>query len=195
MLDPIDSKSSFIAFIQIMSGRRETFSRGVTKCPRSLIIDKLKRRSSTTSSVPTSTIRGSGPRGSTPPVRRQIFKLKDWISGIFLDGPSLVLVNVFVRSFSSIDDVKMVRFIFPKAPSQNTKIYYLNSGQNISILNLIDSSVVCFQEYSFQITLRQQWNDKRLRYHEKLPALGVQEGRRLICSLLLYVVSSKFLPE
>jgi len=55
------------------------------------------------------------------------------------DGPSLVYVNVFVRSFSSIDDVKM--------------------------------------EYSFQITLRQQWNDKRLRYREKLPSLGVQEGK------------------
>ena len=26
-----------------------------------------------------------------------------------LDGPSLVYVNVFVRSFSKIDDVKMVR--------------------------------------------------------------------------------------
>ena len=24
------------------------------------------------------------------------------------------------------------------------------------------------QEYSFQITMRQQWNDKRLRYKEKL---------------------------
>ena len=34
---------------------------------------------------------------------------------IFSDGPSLVFVNVFVRSFSSIDDVKMVRFIFSKA--------------------------------------------------------------------------------
>ena len=31
---------------------------------------------------------------------------------IFSDGPSLVYVNVFVRSFSSIDDVKMVRFNF-----------------------------------------------------------------------------------
>ena len=36
------------------------------------------------------------------------------------------------------------------------------------------------QEYSFQITLRQQWNDKRLRYHEKLPGLGVQEGECIV---------------
>lgn len=28
---------------------------------------------------------------------------------VISDGPSLVYVNVFVRSFSSIDDVKMVR--------------------------------------------------------------------------------------
>merc|ERR1711884_492515 len=52
------------------------------------------------------------------------------------DGATDVYVNVFVRSFSSIDDVKM--------------------------------------EYSFQVTLRQQWNDKRLRFKEKLPGLGVQ---------------------
>ena len=30
------------------------------------------------------------------------------ITFLFSDGPSLVYVNVFVRSFSSIDDVKMV---------------------------------------------------------------------------------------
>lgn len=46
------------------------------------------------------------------------------------DSATLVDVNIFVRSFSAIDDVKM--------------------------------------EYSFQITLRQQWNDNRLRYKEKL---------------------------
>merc|ERR1719189_2036087 len=46
------------------------------------------------------------------------------------DSATLVYVNIFVRSFSKIDDVKM--------------------------------------EYSFQITMRQQWNDKRLRYKEKL---------------------------
>jgi len=48
------------------------------------------------------------------------------------DAATLVDVNIFVRSFSAIDDVKM--------------------------------------EYSFQITLRQQWNDNRLRYKEKLDA-------------------------
>ena len=44
------------------------------------------------------------------------------------DGPTKVLVNVFVRSFEKIDDVKM--------------------------------------EYSFQITLRQQWNDNRLAFND-----------------------------
>merc|ERR1719270_889222 len=71
------------------------------------------------------------------------------------DGPSLVYVNVFVRSFSSIDDVKM--------------------------------------EYSFQITLRQQWNDKRLRYREKLPSLGVQEGK--IKYLTMTDASKVWMPD
>ena len=43
-------------------------------------------------------------------------------------------------------------------------------------LNWLQSNAFVFQEYSFQITLRQQWNDKRLRYQEKLPGFGVQEG-------------------
>ena len=30
------------------------------------------------------------------------------------------------------------------------------------------------QEYSFQITMRQQWNDKRLRYKDKL--IGIMAG-------------------
>lgn len=46
------------------------------------------------------------------------------------DAATFVFVNIFVRSFSKIDDVKM--------------------------------------EYSFQITMRQQWNDNRLRYVERL---------------------------
>ena len=36
-----------------------------------------------------------------------------------------------------------------------------------------------FQEYSFQITLRQQWNDNRLRYKEKLEADGGPGGADL----------------
>jgi len=71
------------------------------------------------------------------------------------DGPSLVYVNVFVRSFSSIDDVKM--------------------------------------EYSFQITLRQQWNDKRLRYGDKLEALGVEEGK--IKYLTMTDASKVWMPD
>jgi len=46
------------------------------------------------------------------------------------DAATFVYVNIFVRSFSKIDDVKM--------------------------------------EYSFQITMRQQWNDKRLKYKDRL---------------------------
>lgn len=46
------------------------------------------------------------------------------------ESATLVFVNIFFRSFSKIDDVKM--------------------------------------EYSFQITLRQQWNDGRLKFHDKL---------------------------
>ncbi|XP_071748632.1 glutamate-gated chloride channel isoform X3 [Lepeophtheirus salmonis] len=54
------------------------------------------------------------------------------------DSASLVTVNIFVRSFSNIDDVKM--------------------------------------EYSFQITLRQQWNDGRLRFKDKLLSMEARIG-------------------
>ena len=101
--------------IQIaIPGRKEIFSRGATKCPRSLIIDKLKRRSWTTSSAPRSTIPESGLRGSIRLVKSTLSQNNRKISCVFLDGPSLVYVNVFVRSFSSIDDVKMVRIVFSK---------------------------------------------------------------------------------
>ena len=35
------------------------------------------------------------------------------------------------------------------------------------------------------MTLRQQWNDKRLRFKEKLPGLGVQEGEKIFFSEFL----------
>lgn len=56
------------------------------------------------------------------------------------DAGTIVMVNLFVRSFSSIDDVKM--------------------------------------EYSFQITLRQQWNDNRLQFKNKL--LGMEDKIRYL---------------
>ena len=40
-------------------------------------------------------------------------------------------------------------------------------------------SNIFFQEYVFQITLRQQWNDKRLRFKEKLAEMGVGESKIL----------------
>lgn len=71
------------------------------------------------------------------------------------DGPSMVYVNVFVRSFSKIDDVKM--------------------------------------EYVFQITLRQQWNDKRLRFKEKLAEMGVGEDK--IRYLTMTEASKVWMPD
>jgi len=71
------------------------------------------------------------------------------------DGPSMVYVNIFVRSFSKIDDVKM--------------------------------------EYSFQITLRQQWNDKRLRFKDKLEGLGVEEDK--IRYLTMTDASKVWMPD
>ena len=38
------------------------------------------------------------------------------------------------------------------------------------------SNIIFFQEYSFQITLRQQWNDKRLRFDKILSSRGVGLG-------------------
>jgi len=57
------------------------------------------------------------------------------------DSATSVYVNIFVRSFSKIDDVKM--------------------------------------EYSFQITMRQQWNDDRLSYKEKLTQLMAERIKYL----------------
>jgi len=57
------------------------------------------------------------------------------------DSATLVTVNIFIRSFSNIDDVKM--------------------------------------EYSFQITLRQQWNDNRLAFKNKLKK-GMEEKIRYL---------------
>jgi len=54
---------------------------------------------------------------------------------------TFVYVNVFVRSFSAIDDVKM--------------------------------------EYSFQITMRQQWNDKRLNYKSRLKGVMAEKIKYL----------------
>ena len=73
----------------------------------------------------------------------------------------MVYVNVFVRSFSKIDDIKMVG-----------GTDFLDFGQFV----LLDENFLMFQEYSFQITLRQQWNDKRLKFKEKLEGYGVAEG-------------------
>ena len=111
-----------------------------------------------------------------------------------LDGPSLVYVNVFVRSFSKIDDVKMVSTrnvpdlmipynllspverrndISSKTINEIFSTVQLTDNPTISI-NEIEN--VSFQEYSFQITLRQQWNDKRLRFDKILTSRGVDLG-------------------
>ena len=91
-----------------------------------------------------------------------------------LDGPSLVYVNVFVRSFSKIDDVKMVSTrnvpdlmipdnlfspverrndISSKTINEIFSTVQLTDNPTISI-NEIEN--VSFQEYSFQMTLHFQ---------------------------------------
>ena len=75
--------------------------------------------------------------------------------GLFLsDGPSLVYVNVFVRSFSKIDDVKMV---------STRNVPDLMIGDNL--LSLVESRTdissktineIFFEQYSFQISLQLQ---------------------------------------
>jgi len=69
------------------------------------------------------------------------------------DAATFVYVNIFVRSFSKIDDVKM--------------------------------------EYSFQITMRQQWNDKRLNYKDRLHG-GMAERIRY---LTLTDASKVWMPD
>ena len=41
---------------------------------------------------------------------------------------------------------------------------------------MIHDYILILQEYSFQITMRQQWNDKRLRYKERLASKPEMEG-------------------
>ena len=90
------------------------------------------------------------------------------------DGPSLVYVNVFVRSFSKIDDVKMVQIDFM------SYVRFWTSYILHPVSDFVKVNIFSVQEYSFQVTLRQQWNDKRLRFEELLKAKGVGEGNSIV---------------
>eukprot|EP00095_Tigriopus_kingsejongensis_P001746 snap_masked-scaffold903_size83255-processed-gene-0.7 protein:Tk01746 transcript:snap_masked-scaffold903_size83255-processed-gene-0.7-mRNA-1 annotation:"isoform o" len=71
------------------------------------------------------------------------------------DGPTVVNVNLYVRSFEKIDDVKMV------------------SAERL--LGLV-------MEYSVQITFRQQWNDHRLAFNDmsgRIKYLTLQDSRKV----------------
>ena len=93
------------------------------------------------------------------------------------DGPSLVYVNVFVRSFSKIDDVKMVKIDFI------SHVRFWTSCILHCVSDFVKVNIFSVQEYSFQVTLRQQWNDKRLRFEELLKAKGVGEGNITVWGL------------
>ena len=59
------------------------------------------------------------------------------ITFLFSDGPSLVYVNVFVRSFSSIDDVKMVSTLLSVFfENQETTFKAFLLVQNVKYFNL-----------------------------------------------------------
>ena len=51
------------------------------------------------------------------------------------------------------------------------------------VSDFVKVNIFSVQEYSFQVTLRQQWNDKRLRFEELLKAKGVGEGNSIVCGL------------
>ena len=93
------------------------------------------------------------------------------------DGPSLVYVNVFVRSFSKIDDVKMVKI------DLISHVRFWTSCILHCVSDFVKVNIFSVQEYSFQVTLRQQWNDKRLRFEELLKAKGVGEGNITVWGL------------
>ena len=76
-----------------------------------------------------------------------------------LDGPSLVYVNVFVRSFSKIDDVKMVSTRnVPDLMIGDNLLSPVESRTDISSKTINE---IFFQEYSFQIT--QQFQSMKLK--------------------------------
>ena len=57
----------------------------------------------------------------------------------------------------------IIRHLYYVNPSQNTEIH-MSVGRNAAVF---DSFYFwSFQEYSVQVTFREQWNDERLRYHD-----------------------------
>ena len=75
------------------------------------------------------------------------------------DGPSLVYVNVFVRSFSKIDDVKMVSTRnVPDLMIGDNLLSPVESRTDISSKTINE---IFFYEYSFQIT--QQFQSMKLK--------------------------------
>ncbi len=90
------------------------------------------------------------PKNSTKfPFNRRLFPNGSYVSWVsFTDGPTIVNVNLYVRSFEKIDDVKMVLF-------KQTRTFRSQKKKSLKK-----------QEYSVQITFRQQWNDYRLAYND-----------------------------
>ena len=85
----------------------------------------------------------------------EIFRKHLLLMCLFLsDGPSLVYVNVFVRSFSKIDDVKMVSTRnVPDLMIGDNLLSPVESRTDISSKTINE---IFFYEYSFQITLQFQ---------------------------------------
>ena len=78
------------------------------------------------------------------------------------DAATIIVVNLYIRSFAKIDDVKMVNSIF--VPTTHTHALWI--GNIFKCILLVHS--LHLQEYSVQITFRQTWNDDRLSYENRL---------------------------
>ena len=88
------------------------------------------------------------------------------------DGPTRVMVNLYVRSFEKIDDVKMEfsvqeysfdidchEWIAVITPSANVPNGWCRSQWFVLVADVIVRTL--------QITFRQQWNDNRLAFNRQ----------------------------
>ena len=72
-----------------------------------------------------------------------------------------IKINLFVRSISRIDDVRMVRKF-----NYNITVKNNINGKLKKKIYTIFTIILIFQEYSVQITFREDWDDIRLAYDD-----------------------------
>ncbi|CAF4881066.1 unnamed protein product [Pieris macdunnoughi] len=89
------------------------------------------------------------------------------------DGPAVVNINLFVRSITTISDIKMVSNNKGDAPT------FVHVNMFLRSISKIDDYKM---EYSVQLTFREQWLDERLKFNNlggRLKYLTLTEANRV----------------